>query len=51
MVGDRKDASTLPDDIPNLKSHTIKFYTKLFGTWAAMGFRNPQISIERKINA
>ncbi len=35
---DLADASALPDDIPNLKSHTARFYMKLFGAWMTMGF-------------
>lgn len=40
MVGSRND---LPDDVPNLKTHSLAFYARLFGAWARMGFRNPQI--------
>lgn len=51
MTGDLRDASGLPDDIPNLKTHTIRFYAKLFGAWAAMGFRNPRIEVAGPIDA
>jgi hypothetical protein len=51
MVGDLPDASQLPDDIPNLKSHTIGFYAKLLGAWIAMGLRNPQIRVAGPIDA
>lgn len=37
MTGDLDDPSTLPSDIPNLKSHSIGFYAKLFTAWVAMG--------------
>ncbi len=40
MVGARKD---LPDDVPNLKTHSLAFYARLMGAWAAMGFRNPHV--------
>jgi hypothetical protein len=50
MVGDLSDASNLPDDIPNLKSHTVAFYAKLLGAWIAMGFRNPKIEVAGKID-
>lgn len=51
MAGDLPDASGLPDDIPNLKSHTPSFYIKLLGAWIAMGFRNPKIEVTGKIDA
>ncbi|NRP19507.1 hypothetical protein LPJGGPFB_02764 [Ensifer adhaerens] len=51
MVGDLPDASRLPKDIPNLKTHTVSFYAKLLCAWIAMGFRNPKIAIARKIEA
>lgn len=41
MTGSRTD---LPDDVPNLKTHSLGFYGRLFGAWARMGFRNPQIT-------
>ncbi|WP_242109795.1 GFA family protein [Luteimonas aquatica] len=51
MTGDLPDASALPDDIPNLKTHTVSFYAKLLGAWIAMGFRNPKIAVTEKIDA
>jgi hypothetical protein len=51
MVGDLLDASNLPDDIPNLKSHTVSFYAKLLGAWVGMGFRNPKVDVSGKIDA
>lgn len=51
MVGDLPDPSVLPDNIPNLKTHTIGFYAKLFGAWIAMGFRNPRIEVAGPIDA
>ncbi|GLS37340.1 hypothetical protein GCM10010869_29330 [Mesorhizobium tianshanense] len=51
MTGDLPDASNLPNDIPNLKSHTVSFYAKLLGAWAAMGFRNPKVEVAGKIDA
>ena len=41
MTGTRND---LPSDVPNLKTHSLGFYGRLFGAWAKMGFRNPQIT-------
>ncbi len=51
MAGDLPDASRLPNDIPNLKSHTVSFYAKLLGAWIAMGFRNPKIEVAGKVDA
>ena len=51
MVGDLPDASALPDDIPNRKSHTASFYAKLFAAWVAMGFRNPKIEVAGNVDA
>jgi hypothetical protein len=44
MVGDLPDGALLPDDLPNAKSHSLRFYTKLIGAWMAMRFRTPQIT-------
>lgn len=51
MVGDLPDASHVPNDIPNLRSHTAAFYAKLLGAWIAMGFRNPKVEVGGKIDA
>ena len=51
MAGDCADASNLPDDIPNLKSHSVSFYAKLLGAWIKMGFRNPRIDVTGTIDA
>lgn len=51
MTGDLADASELPDDIPNLKRHTVGFYARLLGAWIAMGFRNPRIEVAGSIEA
>lgn len=40
MTGARTD---LPDDVPNLKTHSLGFYALLFRAWVRMGFRNPKI--------
>ncbi|NJM81956.1 MAG: hypothetical protein HC844_05150 [Tabrizicola sp.] len=45
MTRDRVDASPLPDDIPNAKTHSGKgFMRRLLGAWIAMGFRNPHVA-------
>lgn len=44
MVGDMDaPASTLPDDVPNHKTHSAGFFLRLIWAWAAMGFRHPKI--------
>ncbi|AWV06114.1 GFA family protein [Marilutibacter maris] len=51
MTGDLGDRSALPDDIPNLKTHTPRFFAKLFAAWVGMGFRNPKIEVMEKVDA
>ncbi len=51
MTGDLPDATGLPDDIPNLKTHNFSFYMKLLGAWIGMGFRNPKLEIRGQIDA
>lgn len=43
MVGDLPEGRKMPDDIPNLKTHDLRFYGKLMAAWAAMGFRVPTV--------
>jgi hypothetical protein len=47
MTGTRSD---LPSDVPNLKTHSLGFYARLFGAWVKMGFRNPQIADNGDLN-
>jgi len=49
MVSDLDDPSDLPDDVPNLKTHSIRFYAKLFAARVAMGFRVPKFPVEGSI--
>lgn len=51
MVGDLKDASALPADIRNLKTHHLAFYAKLLKAWIAMGFRTPKMDVRGAIDA
>ena len=51
MVGDLPDASDLPGDIQNIKSHTLPFYMQLLYVWIKMGFRNPKFEVNGKIDA
>jgi hypothetical protein len=45
MTRSRPDGVALPEDVPNPKTHTFSFYTRLFRAWAAMRFRSPNIDI------
>lgn len=40
MTGARHD---LPADVPNLKTHSLRFFRRLLGAWVRMGFRSPTI--------
>jgi hypothetical protein len=51
IAGDLPDASVLPGDMPNLKSHSLGFFWKLFAAWTAMGFRSPKIQVMGEIDA
>jgi hypothetical protein len=44
MVGDLPDATALPDDVPNLRSHNLRFFVRLLRAWVAMRFRVPKLS-------
>lgn len=50
MTGDLPSPNDLPDDVPNLKKHSLSFYGRLFGAWVRMGFRNPKIAAYDKLN-
>lgn len=43
MASDLPDASGLPNDVPNHKTHSAGFFVRLIGAWAAMGFKRPRI--------
>lgn len=48
---DCPDEAALSTDIPNLKTHSLAFYWRLFKAWAGMGFRERRTEIERSIDA
>ncbi|MDZ7602179.1 MAG: DUF6151 family protein [Hoeflea sp.] len=50
MAGDFPDPAALPDDVPNLKQHSLRFYARLLGAWARMGFRNPKIEVKGELH-
>ncbi|MBB4122141.1 hypothetical protein GGR30_002070 [Martelella radicis] len=43
MAGTLDDPSSLPEDVPNLKTYSAAFFFRLMASWAAMGFRRPKI--------
>ncbi|MGH8494344.1 MAG: hypothetical protein ACRERR_14755 [Moraxellaceae bacterium] len=47
MTRSRPTGIVLPNDVPNPKTHTARFYIQLFKAWAAMGFRTPKIDYVR----
>lgn len=51
MTSDLADASVLSNDVPNGKRQSLSFFAKLFGAWAAMGFKSPKITVNGEINA
>ena len=50
MASDLPDASKLPQDVPNLRNQSLKFFAKLLGAWIAMGFRSPFLPIPAKLD-
>jgi len=50
MTGDLDDPSALPDDVPNLRHHSLRFFARLLGAWVRMGFRNPKFHVEGELD-
>lgn len=50
MARDWPEQSALPAGLPNLQTHSFRFYARLLGAWIAMGFANPTIGVEKRIN-
>lgn len=50
MASDLPEGAALPDDIPNAKKQSLRFFAKLFWAWVAMGFRNPKMPATGEIN-
>lgn len=50
MVGDLPEGTELPDDVPNRKRHSAGFMGRLFLAWAAMGFRNPKLTVNEGLD-
>lgn len=45
MTSDLPPGTTLPDDVPNCRHQSGRFFAKLLGAWVAMGFRVPKITV------
>lgn len=43
MTRSRPEGVVLPDDVPNPRTHTVRFFAKLLEAWAAMRFRAPKV--------
>jgi hypothetical protein len=50
MAADIADRSSLPNDLPNLDRHSVRFYAKRFGAWVAMGFRKPRFVVQGRLD-
>ena len=44
MTADQHGRS-LPNDLPNYKTHSPKFWWRLFSAWVGMGFRIPKVPV------
>lgn len=44
MAGDLPEGATVPDDVPNARTHSTGYFTRQLCAWAAMGFRTPKIA-------
>lgn len=44
MTRDLKGTLRLPDDVPNSKTQSVSFMTRLLGAWVAMRLRTPTIT-------
>ena len=52
MTGDLPDRAALPDDVPNSRRQSARFFAKLLWAWARMGFRNPNVvDVKGELNA
>ena len=51
MTGDLPDPSVLPNDVPNARSQSLRFFAKLLGAWIAMGFRSPKVTVGGTVQA
>ena len=50
LTVDFPDPAALSTDIPNLKTHSLPFYWRLFIAWVRMRFREHRKTIERTID-
>ncbi len=45
QTGDAPDPALLPAGVPHGAMTTLRFFARLFGVWAAMGFRAPRVEV------
>jgi len=45
MTSDLPPGTALPDDVPNCRHQSVRFFAKLLAAWVAMGFRVPKITV------
>ena len=38
----------LPDDLPNARTHSVRFMARLLAAWLRMGFRKPPVAEVRR---
>ncbi len=50
MAVDVPDGVVLPDDVPNAKSQSLRFFRKLLGAWIAMGFCVPKVAATKTLD-
>ncbi len=43
MATDLPPGISLPDDVPNARKQSFRFFTRLLSAWIAMGFRIPEV--------
>jgi hypothetical protein len=51
MTDERRAGVVLGDDVPNYPRHSGRFMLKLIASWIAMGFRRPEISWGKAMQA
>lgn len=49
MTSDRTDGSQLDGNIPSGKRATAGFYARLLGAWIAMGFKSPEMAVDKVV--
>ena len=45
MTSDLPEGTVLPEDVPNGRRQSLRFFALLLGAWIAMGFRSPRLAL------